>query len=549
MLKPSIYESEQLRTSDRLSRRSFIKGVTALGATAAVGALAACSTEEPESKDPVNAGDGTGITWDYETEIAIIGYGGSGAVTAIAAVDAGAKVLVIEKQAQDIEGQPWTQTNNTRLCYSATMCFNSEPEARAYLKAISRGRTPDDVIDGWARYATKTIPWLQSIGADPFDAGCTTEYPEDVLPEAWETYHQWAFQGQGPELWSVLDSACQERNVEVLFDTPGKRLLRNDEGVVIGVVAEQGGKEIFIKATKSVVISTGGFENNDDMLKQYVWAHPVRFYASPAGTGDGIKMAQEVGADLWNMSLIGGRVIPYFPDLGYGLMGGTPSPGILVNKYGKRFMRENWKSHSAVWESWKFSTDLGDFHAIPCFSVFDHAAYSKGPVISASGAMLKTGQYTWSADNSAELSKGWIYQGQTIEELANAIAADPEVGDRMDAQVLAETLRVYNENAAKSEDPEFGRSGNSLAPLLTPPFYALKMYPGGVNTFGGPKRNGKSQIVDVHGNPIPHLYGTGEMGSVIGYLYSGGGWNICEVVVSGQLAAEFSVQEEPWTTA
>jgi succinate dehydrogenase/fumarate reductase flavoprotein subunit len=525
-----------------LSRRSFLKGAGILGAGAAAATITGCTTSDA----PGGGGNKDEITWDREAEIVIIGYGGSGAVTAIQAIDAGATVLVIEKQKQDVEGQPWNQTNSTRICYSAIMDFNSEAEAVTYLKAVSMGRTPDDVVASWARYATKTADWLQEMGGEIVDAGCSTEYPEDILPEAFNTYHQWAFPGQGPELWSVLDNACKERNVEVIFETPGKSLVTNEAGEVIGVIADQGGKEFKVKASKAVVIATGGFEYNDRMLSNFVWGYPSRFYANPDSTGDGIEMAQAVGADLWHMSLIGGRVIPYFPDLGYGLMGGTPQPFILVDKYGKRFMRENWKSHSAVWESFKFSTDLGTFTAIPCFSVFDQTAVDKGPVISATGAMLKTGHYEWSADNSAEIAKGWIYKGETIEDLARAIAADPEVDGRMDPAVLAQTLSTYNGYAAAGADPDFNRGQATLQALSTPPYYALKMYPGGVNTFGGPARNAKSQIIKPDGSPVGRLYGVGEMGSVLGYLYSGGGWNICEIIVSGHLAAEFAIQETAW---
>ena len=531
----------QVPSTAGISRRSFLKGAGLASAAAASAAIAGCTSPTATGGEAEG-----GITWDREAEIVIVGYGGGGAVTAIEAVDAGATVLIIEKQAKDVEGQPWNQTNSTRLCYSAVMNFNSEPEARAYLKAVSMGRTPDDVVDSWARYATSTVPWLQELGGDPVDAGCSTEYPKEILPEAFDTYHQWAFKDQGPELWDVLDGACQERGVEVLFETPGKSLVTAEDGSVIGVKATQAGKDFFVKATKAVVLATGGFENNDQMLSDFVWGYPAKFYANPDNTGDGIKMAQEVGADLWHMSLIGGRVIPYFPDLGYGLMGGTPGPFILVDKYGKRFMRENWKSHTAVWESFRFSTDLGDFPAIPCFSVFDQTAFAKGPVISASGAMLKTGQYTWSEDNSAELAKGWILKGETIEELAAVIAKDPEVGNKMDPAVLAATLATYNTNAGAGVDPDFNRGTQTLLPLSAPPYYALKMYPGGVNTFGGPKRNSKSQIVRPDGQPVGRLYGVGEMGSVLGFIYSGGGWNICEIIVSGHLAAEHAVQESPW---
>jgi succinate dehydrogenase/fumarate reductase flavoprotein subunit len=258
-------------------------------------------------------------------------------------------------------------------------------------------------------------------------------------------------------------------------------------------------------------------------------------------------MAQAIGAALWHMPLIGGRVIPYFPELGYGIPGGTPSPFILVDKYGKRFMRETWKSHSAVWESTKFNTDLGDFPSVPCFSVFDQSAVNKGPVVSEYIGQLKLGNYTWSRDNSEEIRKGWILKGNTIEELAAAIARDPEDAGKMKGEVLADTLRRYNGYCDAQNDAEFGRRGPSLQKLAQAPYYALKMYPGGVNTFGGPRRNAKSQIVRPDHKPIGRLYSAGELGSILGFLYAGGGWNFCELVVSGQIAGKHAAAETPWS--
>lgn len=526
-----------------LSRRNFIVGAgIAAAATAAgmVGCSAGGTAQGGAAKEGRNAEEV--IAWEHEAEIVVCGFGGSGAITAIQASDNGASVLVLEKQPQD-DGDKMNQTNSTRLCHATMMNFNSESEAVAYLTATSRGATPDDVIASWAKFAPHTGEFMQGLGADIFDAGETTEYPLDLFPEG-ANYNCFNFKGQGPELWQVLQDAADERDIEVLYETPAMELVTNNEGVVIGVKAKRGDSDVYVKATKAVVLATGGFEYDFDMLNQYVYAPTPRFYANPDNTGDGIRMAQAAGADLWHMGLIGGRVIPFFPDLGFGLQGGTPDPYLLVDHYGKRFMNENWKAHSAVLESVKFSTDLCDFPAIPAFSIFDQTAVDAGPVVT--GGMMKVNAYEWSKDNSKEIAAGWILKGDTIEELAAKMNDDPEIKGHMDPAVLAQTLSDFNGYASVGEDPQFGRPAADMQPLSTPPYYALKMYPGGVNTFGGPRRNAKGQIVKPDGQPVGHLYGTGEMGSVQGFLYSGGGWNICEIVVSGQIAANNAVEEEPW---
>ncbi|AGA67897.1 succinate dehydrogenase/fumarate reductase flavoprotein subunit [Desulfitobacterium dichloroeliminans LMG P-21439] len=533
--------------STNMTRKEFIRNA-ALGATAVMTAgLVGCSnaTSSSASKE-TSVPDWMPPKWDYETEILVCGYGGSGAITAIRATDNGAKVLIIEKQKQDIEGGPIHQTNSFRMSASAMMSFKTEQGAIDYLTETSFGRTPDDVIKSWAKYATRTADYLKSLGGNPRNNGDkTSEYPEELLPSA-RTYDQYMFANRGLEMWEVIDKACKDRNIQVVFETPAKNLIQDYDGKVVGVVATQNGQDIYIKATKAVILSTGGFEYDFEMLNQYVYCKPVRFYANPGNTGDGIRMAQIAGADLWHMYLIGGRLIPFIDELGHGVMGGTPTPSFLVNKYGKRFMRENWKSHSAVLESFVFSTDLCDFPNAPCFSLFDQSAVDAGTVVGTSMGLLKIGQYQWSKDNSAEIEKGWILKGDTIEELAGKMAADPDVGSRMDPAVLAETLATYNKYVEAGKDPDFGRSTATLKAITKAPYYALKLYPGGVNTFGGPRRNAKSQIVRPDGTEIPHLYGTGEMGSILGFLYSGGGWNICECVTSGQLAADNAVNETPW---
>lgn len=226
-----------------VTRRSFVAGTGAAAASLVLGSGVALAAD-------VEA-------WDYETEILVCGYGGSGAVAAITAHDNGAKVLIIEKQAQD-DGDVINQTNSTRLAYSAMMNFKSEDLAKDYLKAVSRGATPDDVIDGWAPYAATVAEWVMALpGGDTlnFAGDETSEYPLELLPEG-KNYDCYNFMGQGLEMWQVLDGAVRERGIDVLFETPLDKLVLNDDGAVVGVVAQGANGEVRIHATKAVVLST-----------------------------------------------------------------------------------------------------------------------------------------------------------------------------------------------------------------------------------------------------------------------------------------------------
>ena len=514
-----------------------MENVTRRGFVGAAGA-AACATAGLATAGRASAEE---AAWDVEAEIVVCGFGGAGAIAAIDAHDAGAQVLILEKL-QDDEDGTMHHTNATRLSSSVFMRFNDKQGAVDYLTACSRGATPSDVIESWAGYATGTADYFTSLGAEEIvDSGATScEYSEELLPEG-QNYTQCMFSSRGEGMWQLLKGCVADREIEVRYETPMKSLVTNADGDVVGVVADSPSGEIRVHATKAVILATGGFEYNDDMLNQYIWAYPTRYYTNPGNTGDGIRAAQAVGANLWHMTLVGGRLIAYFPELGYGIGGFAPSPHIVVDKYGKRFMNENWKSHSACWEAFRFSTDLCDFPAVPAYFILDDDAIKSGPVVM--GSMLSTGWYTWSDDNSAEVEKGWILKADTLEELADVISSDPEINGKMKGEVLAATVEQYNAYCADGADPDFGRPAGDLVELKTGPFYAVKLYPGGVNTLGGPRRNAKGQIVRPDGSVIGGLYGAGEMGSVLGFLYAGGGWNITEIVTSGRLAAKYAAQE------
>jgi succinate dehydrogenase/fumarate reductase flavoprotein subunit len=143
--------------------------------------------------------------------------------------------------------------------------------------------------------------------------------------------------------------------------------------------------------------------------------------------------------------------------------------------------------------------------------------------------------YIWSKDNSAEIEKGWIKKADTISELAEKIGRDPKV--------LEETVSRYNRYCEAGEDPDFGREAKLLLPIKTPPYYAMEQTPAVLNTQGGPRRNKHAQIVDPNGDPIPRLYSAGELGSIYGNCYNGGG-NNGENMAFGQIAGRNAAAEK-----
>ena len=115
----------------------------------------------------------------------------------------------------------------------------------------------------------------------------------------------------------------------------------------------------------------------------------------------------------------------------------------------------------------------------------------------------------------------------------------------MDAAGLVETVNKYNQYCAAGKDPDFGRRPEILLPVSAPPFYAMEICECQTNTQGGPEHNKYRQTLDADGKPIPRLYSVGELGSIYGFLYNGGG-NIPEAYSSGRVAARHAAALTPW---
>ncbi len=520
--------------------------------------------------------------WDKEVDVVIVGYGGAGAVSAITAHDAGAKVLILEKLPADIVDKDGRIKEvkhhpSSRMTAALILTFTNAKDAYAYQKRMNElygiDDVPEDMLRVWSEMVVQNLAWLKSLkGSEIFEIHNTGEgtwenhvgplkFPEfSEFPGAKATQHICNPQS-GFGWFGCMSRNVADRKIEVLYDTPGKELVQNpNTKEILGVKATQGGKEIAIKAQKAVILTTGGFEYNMDMQASYLRVWPFRFYGNPGNTGDGVKMALKAGAALWHMNNISGRVTGWWPDYpiaftirpnrtikrlhGYIDRDGKEIPHfppaysyIIVDKYGKRFANDVYKVHTFYWEVVRFDSEKAEFPRIPCHFIFDEKTRTLGPVATQVGAPGPIKLYEWSHDNTKEIERGWIRKGNTLKELAEKIGVPPAN--------LEETVAKYNQYCKERRDPEFGRHKTTLVPLDTPPFYESIQWPGGPNTQGGAKRNKLAQIVDPDDKPIPRLYSAGEFGSIYGFLYEGGG-NTSECVAFGRIAGKNAAGEKPW---
>jgi succinate dehydrogenase/fumarate reductase flavoprotein subunit len=516
-------------------------------------AVAAASTVGGLTTQTARADDAP-TQWNKEVDLVILGTGHAGLMAAIVASDAGAKCLILEKMPKDKEG------GNSKV--SGNMWWTpdpSNPNARElaiqYITALCYGLTPKDCIEALVDEQLKLNTFLATLGIRPSPLGIfQPEHPELPGANVVRTWNNGAGGGIGsPALWTPLREAVTKRNVEVMYEAPAKTLIKLPSGEIAGVRAEVDGKPFFIKAKKAVILACGGFEFDFEMQKQFLPGWPVYCTGSPGNTGDGVRMAQQVGAQLWHMNNalagLGGMVIPPTAPVPVSV---NLASYIAVDKTGKRFMSENQTSrHGFGQKEYLFFFDgINGISRIPCYYIFDQTSISRGPIGPGGGGRGGPGgrgggrggmgwygnhpTYQWSRDNSAEIEKGWIIKGDTIADLAT----------KLGMKDLEATLTKYNENAKKGVDPDFNRIRNGIVAIENGPFYAVAIYPTMYNTQGGPKRNAKCEIVDPFDQPIPRLYSAGELGSFWGWMYNGGG-NNCECLCTGQIAARNAVALKP----
>ena len=353
-----------------------------------------------------------------------------------------------------------------------------------------------------AENSAEGIDWLDSIGAPlpkiSFSGGATNQRihaPEDGS-------------GVGAYLVTALLKKMDELGIKVMYNTKATDLL-SLEGTVNGVLAESDDTYYTIHS-KAVILATGGFGNNQEMIVRYRDDLEGTVTTSAPGImGDGIVMAQTVGADLVDIDQI--QLHPTVEQTTSMLI--TESVrgdgAILVNQDGKRFTDELLTRDKVS------AAELAQPGSY-AYIIFDQKLRE---------GLKATEKY---------ISTGITVQGDTIEDLAAQIDVDPAV--------LAETLANWNKCVADQNDPEFGRTTGMENDLSTAPYYAIKIAPGIHHTMGGVHIDTGAHVVDLNGNVIPGLFAAGE---VCGGVHGGnrlGGNAVADIIVFGRIASSSAVE-------
>ncbi len=481
------------------------------------------------------------IAWNAQYDVIVVGFGGAGATAAITAADAGARVLLTDKAPLHHEG------GNTRYSGQFIKHFSEDETGLQYVR--EQNATMDHMDEELSRLiwseSNKNIQWLKDMGiADTFFESPGVEYP-DFLSAYNAGLSSLIIDGRRTKaLWEGLREAVTNRpdSIDVWLESPAKRLLQDPQTkTIVGVQIEHGGELLNVRAANGVVLACGGFENNDFMMENFQNRSDIHPFGTEYNTGDGIAMACDVGAQLWHMACLSGPFLApmvgdrcFYESMYQGFY--NEEPCILVGPDGNRFCNDaGWSRHGhrPVGGEW-----LPQLTPEIMWAIFDETARTSGNHLC---------KYL-SSDLSAEIESGQVVQANTIEELEQLLGINPNhyippsgdygwigYNETYRPAGLVGTVERYNQYCADGFDPEYFVKPDYLAPLSTPPFYAIRMYATCVNTQGGARRNTKCEVLDCFGEPIPHLYSAGEFGSFYGGVYDGGG-NLSEGMFTGRIA-------------
>ena len=466
---------------------------------------------EPEKPEPQDA--------EYECDVVVVGGGGAGLASAISAQQNGANVIVMEKL--DILG------GSTNVSEGALNAVDPERQgAQGIEDSVGKfvkqtyegghGVGDLELITYLCMNSMDAVRWLESIGVEFKDEIGT------ATGALWQRSHYPSTPSGNSYIRVFEKYIAENEGITVLNGTTATEITTDENGAVTGVVGTaKDGSTVTVKAN-SVILATGGFGANKDLLREYntgVWAHvDVTTLGCTnlalSATGAGIEMATAIGADVTGMSDI--QIHPCGTP-GTGLMENIRTSGrnrIFVNIYGDRFVNEGAARDTLAQAI--FDQDEQTYYV-----VVNSVRYPSRDFVDNNGATIEN-----------MVAQGSVIEADTIAELAEKIGADPE---KLQASVDDYNAIVRGE----LEDPLGFKANNKADVEMTEgPWYACKKVPTVHHTMGGLKINDKTEVLDTEGNVIPNLFAAGEVTGGIHGSNRLGGNAIADCMTFGKLAGE-----------
>jgi urocanate reductase len=516
----------------KIGRRSFLKGAALSGlGIAGTSLIAGCS--------PAQTGSESAAKWDKEADVVVVGGGGTGVVAALEAAAKGAKVLVLEKAASlggnTINSSGVVQAAGTKFQKKFTKYQDDTPEKHfQYWNLAGEGIVNSDLVKDMANGAPDCIDWLVNQGIDYINVYGVAAIPYVDPQYMADRIHVPGGGANNTSGWGkfhmdTLIANAKKAGIEFMTETPVQSLIRDAKNGITGVVATNGGKSINIKAKKAVVVASGGFDQNKAMAQTFsahqLWALETGVsYTVPTNTGDGIRMGMAIGADLAGL---GGTIGLPTTNVGIAptLPGNKPVTGIMVNKNGERFVAED--NHYGYVMRIAFEQE-----SHKSWQIWDSTAM-------AMGGTAVSGISGMSEDLAKEIGSGKVVKNDTVRGLAEALGVN--------ADNLEKTINGWNAAiTATGKDAQWGKVFG-LELIDKDPYYATEVVEYNLGTIGGLRINQKSQVLDLEGNPIPHLYAGGQTaGGFMGPYYPGTGSGVMSTVYFGRIAGQNSASETSW---
>ena len=475
-------------------KTAVTEALTSMGFDPAAYAGAASGEAAPKEKEDVT----------LDCDVVVVGAGGAGLTASVMATQQGMKVILLEKMpfvgGNSLRAEGGMNAADTKVQAELGLEGNTVDNFVDDTLRLGHDLADPDLVRTLAENSAEAVDWLFSIDA-----------PLEKVKATGGTQHQYLHQpadGQavGSYLVAKLSAKAEELGIDVRVNTKATEILM-DNGRAVGVKAEDEDHNYTINA-KSVVLATGGFGANFDLMASYDPSLANAVTTNHAGAqGDGIMMAQAVGADTVDMEQI--QLHPtVIQSNGLLVSESLRSYGaVIVNTEGKRFVND--LAGRDVVSQAELKQPDGYCYIIFDQNLVDHLALTKKFI---------DGGYALTGDTYVALAREMGLEGDAVENFVN-------------------TMVAWNESCAKGVDEEWGRN-NGMEAQATAPFYAIKIAPGIHHTMGGIKIDEKAEVIDTDGNVIPGLFACGE---TTGGIHGGnrvGGNAVCDFIVFGRIAGQ-----------
>lgn len=435
---------------------------------------------------------------DVTTDIVIIGAGGAGLSAAIEAINAGAKVIVVEKNAF-MGGNTNYATGGMNAAgtkYQEAKGIQDSPEL-FYADTMKGGKDLNnpELLKVFTEKSADTLYWLESLGADLSEVGRSGGQSVDRIHKGP------GGMPVGTHLMNVFADQVQKLKIEVRLNTKAVEIL-SDGNTVTGVKVEKNGNSYNINA-KAVILASGGFGANPEMIVKY--KPELKGFGTtnaPGATGDALAMVEKLDVSLTDIDQIQTHptVVPIINEM---ITEGIRGDGaILVNHEGQRFINEL-ETRDVV------SKAILEQNKATAFLVLDSQTYAKASTYE---------KYK---------NQGLLKEAQTLADLAKIMDVD--------AATLEATVAKYNEAVKAKSDAEFGRTSLDVE-LVTGPFYAVEISPAVHHTMGGVTINTSAQVMNNSGEAVTGLFAAGEVTGGVHGANRIGGNAVTDITVFGRIA-------------